>query len=354
MSTNKQKIQFDFAQTLLDWFDGHGRKSLPWQNNKDPYAIWVSEIMLQQTQVDTVIPYYQNFIARFPNIESLANSKQEDVLAYWAGLGYYARGRNLYRGAQLILDQHKGVFPTTLESVMSIPGIGRSTAGAILAFSANQRHPILDGNVKRVLTRFFALSGYPGKKDVENELWGYAENLTPNQRVADYTQGIMDLGATVCVRGNPLCTKCPLADNCQALKRGAQKLFPEPKPKTIRPIRQCRMLVINNHRKEVLLVKRPPTGIWGGLWVFPEITDTKVDPRPWCGQNLNLGIDSPIILGMVKHGFTHFELEITPIQCRLDTKEDRILDGDSFLWYNQNSNTAVAIPAAVKKILKLI
>ncbi len=312
--------------------------------------------MLQQTQVETVISYYQKFIARFPNIDSLANAETEAVMTYWAGLGYYARARNLHLAAQQIRDQHDGDFPLSLDQVMALPGIGRSTASAILAFSQNARHPILDGNVKRVLTRYFAISGYPGTKTVENQLWALAEQLTPNKRVADYTQAIMDLGATLCTRRHPDCSKCPISCKCLAFLQGNPTSYPTPKPKVPRPHRQSRMILIANSNSEYLLIKRPPSGIWGGLWVFPEISNAEQDFQCWCKKELGIAVKSGKNMAIVHHGFTHFELEIQPIHCTVDQDSSGfmgvIMDTDYYLWYNPLSDVALGIPAAVQKIFK--
>lgn len=354
MTASHKKPKSDFSQSLLKWFDHHGRKSLPWQKTRDPYHIWIAEIMLQQTQVETVISYYQKFMAKFPNIDTLANAEAEAVMTYWAGLGYYARARNLHRAAQQIRDQHDGTFPSSLEQVMALPGIGRSTAGAILAFSQNARHPILDGNVKRVLTRYFAITGYPATKAVENRLWQLAEEIMPNKRVADYTQAIMDFGATFCTRSRPACSKCPISHQCLAFLQGNPTSYPTPKPKVPRPHRQSRMLLISNSNAEYLLIKRPPSGIWGGLWVFPELSNVEQDVQHWCEKELGIAVKSGENMALVNHSFTHFELEIQPIQCTVNPVAtgfvESIMDTDLYLWYNPLSNTAIAIPTAIKKI----
>ncbi len=355
-----------FSQSLLLWFDQHGRQSLPWQQQRHPYGIWISEIMLQQTQVETVIPYYRKFMARFPDINRLANAEQDDVMASWAGLGYYARARNLHRAAQHIRDQHNGIFPSIFEQVMALPGIGRSTAGAILAFSANARHPILDGNVKRVLTRYFAIDGHPAITAIENRLWVVADQLTPNQRVADYTQAIMDLGATLCRRRQPDCAHCPIRSGCRALQQGKQAFYPTAKAKVRRPQRYTRMLLLHNADAEYLLVKRPPSGVWGGLWVFPELPDSSVDYQIWCYQQFGISVANGKRLQNIRHSFTHFELQIEAIHCTVNrnpTKTmtatttdvmnsgmDRVMDSNHYLWYNPLSDVAVGIPAAVQKI----
>ena len=339
-----------FSNALLNWFDSHGRKSLPWQQNRNPYWIWVSEIMLQQTQVDTVIPYYQKFITRFPDIETLANASPDDVMSMWAGLGYYARARNLHKAAQQICQRHNGEFPTDFNDVVELAGIGRSTAGAILAFSCNQRHAILDGNVKRVLSRVCGIFGYPGTKSVENTLWEIADSLTPDLRVADYTQGIMDLGATLCTRSKPKCNTCPMQTECVAQSQNLQSQLPESKPKTHRPLRHIRMILIDDGAQNYFLVKRPPSGIWGGLWSFPEISDEDVNHQDWCHNQLGLNVGPGTPLDPIRHGFTHFELNIQPILCDLTGSNDQIMDGTDFLWYNQTSDNKIGIPAAAAKI----
>lgn len=241
----------NFAARLLRWYDRHGRKDLPWQRARTPYTVWVSEVMLQQTQVATVIPYFERFMARFPDVRTLADAPLDAVLAHWSGLGYYSRARNLHRAAQQIRDRHGGVFPEDMDAIAALPGIGRSTAGAILAQALGQRHAILDGNVKRVLTRHRAIAGWPGQSAVERRLWEIAEAETPHARVADYTQAIMDLGAMVCTRARPRCGACPVADDCAARAAGTVSRYPAPKPRKTLPVRQTRMLLVTNGEGEV-------------------------------------------------------------------------------------------------------
>jgi A/G-specific adenine glycosylase len=347
-----------FDRLLLAWFDQHGRKSLPWQQNSAPYGIWISEIMLQQTRVETVIPYYQKFMARFPDCATLAKAELDEVMTNWAGLGYYARARNLHLAAKIIRDEHKNVFPSTLESVMALPGIGRSTAGAILAFSKNARYPILDGNVKRVLARFFAISGYPGSKKVENELWRLSDQLTPEDRVADYTQAIMDLGAMICTRKQPDCAACPLQHECVSLRQGDPESYPAPRPAVNRPLRHSRMLLLQNQNAEYLFVKRPPSGIWGGMWVLPELIDAKVTYQDWCDAELGLSVSPGKPLSIIRHSFTHFELDIQPIVCQvrheITSFNDVVMDSTRYLWYNPLTDAPVGFPAVVHKIFKLL
>lgn len=342
---NKQS----FSKSLLSWFDRHGRKDLPWQQRRDPYGIWVSEIMLQQTQVTTVIPYYERFMSRFPDIASLAVASQDEVLHLWTGLGYYARARNLHKAARLVMEQHGGIFPQTHETVQSLPGIGRSTASAILAFAYNQRHSILDGNVKRVLTRYHGIEGWPGNKAVENRLWDCAERHTPDKRIADYTQAIMDLGATVCRRSNPECTLCPLAMDCTACQQGRPDAYPGRKPKKTLPEKATVMLLIRDGAS-VLLQQRPPTGIWGGLWSLPECPADS-DPDNWGPAQLGIQIQSGPALDTLSHTFSHFRLQITPIPARLVGEQAKIMERPDWLWYNLRQPPALGLAAPVKRLL---
>jgi len=286
---------------LLAWFDRHGRKDLPWQRDVTPYRVWVSEIMLQQTQVTTVIPYYQRFMTRFPEVGTLAEAPLDDVLHHWSGLGYYARARNLHRTAVAIQHDHGGYFPREIETMQDLPGIGRSTAAAILALSTGQRHAILDGNVKRVLARYHAVAGWSGQAAVEKELWALAERHTPRARVAHYTQAIMDLGATVCTRARAACYHCPLANGCRAWREDRVHELPTPRPRTARRSRKTTMLILTNDRSEVLLEQRPPSGIWGGLWSLPETTAAPDDETAlvdWCRERLGCRIEAPRQFGL--------------------------------------------------------
>jgi A/G-specific adenine glycosylase len=261
-----------FAERVLAWYDIHGRKHLPWQQDITPYKVWVSEIMLQQTQVTTVIPYFERFMQSFPSVVELANAAQDDVLHHWTGLGYYARARNLHKAAKQIVEVHGGTFPDNIDDVIALPGIGRSTAGAVLSISRNQRHPILDGNVKRVLARYYAIGGWPGQKAVENALWEVAEKNTPEKRSANYTQVMMDLGAMVCTRSKPKCDECPLQHDCLAYAQGAQTEFPGKKPKKAIPERST-LLIVPLFQQQVYLEQRPSSGLWGGLYGFIEAQD---------------------------------------------------------------------------------
>lgn len=339
-----------FSTRLLDWFDQHGRKDLPWQK-QSPYHVWVSEIMLQQTQVKTVIPYYQRFIKRFPNIQQLALASIDEVLHHWSGLGYYARGRNLHRTAQIICNVYNSELPNTLEELISLPGIGRSTAGAILSLSRDQRWPILDGNVKRVLARCFGVAGWPGTRAVEQQLWQISEQHTPQQRVADYTQAIMDLGATLCTRTKPKCSACPMNRHCIALKTESIALYPGKKPKRKLPEKHTVMLLLHNKHDEILLQQRPPSGIWGGLWCFPQC-DVETDYSRWCQQQLGLGVDS-ISTGMqFSHTFSHYRLHITPVHARVTGSSKVIMERAPQLWYNRQQPASLGLAAPVSKLLK--
>ncbi|MDX1351683.1 MAG: A/G-specific adenine glycosylase [Thiomicrorhabdus sp.] len=305
----------NFSSQLLDWFDEFGRHDLPWQQAITPYAVWVSEIMLQQTQVKTVIPYYQKFMERFPTVAHLAQATQEEVLSYWAGLGYYARGRNLHKSAQSIVVEHGGEFPHKFEDIIALPGIGRSTAGAILSIALQQRYPILDGNVKRVLSRFYAIEGWPGEKAIEQQLWLKADELTPAKRFADYTQAIMDLGATLCTRSKPKCSSCPQQLQCQAYQQNRVLEFPYKKPKKEKPIKQAWLLLQTNQNGQIWLKKRPAKGIWGGLWSLPEFEN-----RSLCEQFVeSQGSDSDTLIEWDKfrHTFSHYHLEIHPVYIEM-------------------------------------
>ena len=340
--------EFQIADKILPWYKHHGRKDLPWQKSKNAYGIWISEIMLQQTQVATVIPYYQRFMDRFPTISDLGHAEVDDVLAHWSGLGYYARARNLHKAAQLIIQKHRGTFPTEFDNVVALPGIGRSTAGAILAFSDNQRWPILDGNVKRVLCRFYAIEGYPGQREVENQLWQIANKNTPIKQVAKYTQAIMDLGATICVRRNPLCESCPLESLCEGRKQGIESRLPTPKPKKSLPTKEIAMLLILNNKNQILLEKRPPSGIWGGLWSLPECGAGE-DIKSYCDSNLGLMGNLKTKLDTYKHSFSHYHLIINPqlLQVDLTTK----LKEDNLSWFDFDEIGQLGLPKPVKSLI---
>ncbi|MEW6353935.1 MAG: A/G-specific adenine glycosylase [Pseudomonadota bacterium] len=343
----------DFAAALLEWFDRHGRKDLPWQIDPTPYRVWVSEIMLQQTQVGAVIPYYLRFMQRFPDARALADATLDEVLHLWTGLGYYARARNLRRSAVIVRDDYNGELPRDFAALQQLPGIGRSTAAAILALSGDQRHAILDGNVKRVLSRFHALDGWPGERRVEQKLWALAEAHTPAARVAHYTQAIMDLGATVCTRARPACHACPLARGCAAHAQGASGAYPAPKPPKTLPVRRSIFLMLRNARGEVLLEQRPPSGVWGGLWSFPEFPDTH-DARAlrrWCEEHLGYTVHDVAPRAPLRHSFSHFHLDITPVLARAVAAR-RVMEQRATVWYNTAQPDARGLAAPVKRLLE--
>lgn len=336
-----------FADRLLAWHDEHGRKDLPWQSDPTPYRVWVSEVMLQQTQVATVIPYFERFMARFPAVTALAAASLDEVLALWSGLGYYSRARNLHRAAGLIAAEHGGVFPATLAQVMALPGVGRSTAGAILALSQNQRHPILDGNVRRVLARYHAIDGWPGQAEVERLLWQKAEEHTPVARVAQYTQAIMDLGATLCMRSRPRCGDCPQAETCLAHAGGAALRYPAPRPRKTLPERHATFLLVTNERGEVLLERRPPSGIWGGLWTPPEADEPVAD---WCHRR-GFALRAEQAWPPLRHTFSHFHLDISPLHVRVADAGGTIMEAGGAVWYKTELCDQLGLPAPIKRLV---
>lgn len=336
-----------FSDRLLAWFDQHGRKHLPWQQDISPYRVWVSEIMLQQTQVTTVIPYFERFMDRFPIVNTLAEADQDEVLHLWTGLGYYARGRNLHKSAKIITEQYNGEFPDTQEALEALPGIGRSTAGAIRAIAMQQHAAILDGNVKRVLARFGAVDGWPGQPAIVKDLWQLAEALTPTARTADYTQAIMDLGATLCTRSRPRCSDCPLSADCQALIEDAIARYPGKKPKKDKPIKSTCMLVVQDAVGDLLLKQRPPSGLWGGLWSFPECSPEEVDQTL---EQLSIGARNINHLTPFRHTFTHFHLDITPIHVKSESNRDEVAESGR-LWYSLQAPQSVGLTRPVTKII---
>ena len=341
----------EFRRRLLKWFDHHGRHDLPWQKNRTPYRVWVSEIMLQQTQVSTVIPYFKNFMLRFPSLKQLANAPIDDVLHLWTGLGYYARGRNLHKAAQRIQTDFGGRFPRDLETVMTLPGIGRSTAGAILAQACEQPETILDGNVKRVLSRLHAVEGWPGLPQVEQQLWTLAEHYTPKARIVDYTQAIMDLGATLCKRGSPDCAACPLSKACEAYQQGRAAEFPHRKPRKTLPLKKTRMLLLEDAQQQLLLVQRPPAGIWGGLWSLPECPE-HADIGQWCRDQFGLSVTASRALPSLQHAFSHFRLEIQPIHAQVRPGGQQALEPATTHWYNPKQPRRLGLPTPVKALIE--
>jgi A/G-specific adenine glycosylase len=336
------------AGRLLPWFDAHGRHDLPWQSDSDPYRVWISEVMLQQTQVETVKPYYERFLARFPDVAALAAAPQDEVMRLWSGLGYYARARNLHRAAGEIVAQHRGQLPDTLAALLELPGIGRSTAGAILALARGQRHPILDGNVKRVLARVFLVEE-PGESTAGlKKLWSLSDAATPTARVAAYTQAIMDLGATVCTRANPACNRCPLVTDCAALAAGRVGELPAPRRRAPRRLRRTHMLFLLDAGR-VLLERRPPRGIWGGLMAPPEFTHAEDAEASLAAR---FGLAAPTRrLAPVRHAFTHFDLEIEPWIVELAGRNGQAAEGEA-RWQELASIESVGLPAPVARLLE--
>ncbi|MDB6084442.1 MAG: A/G-specific adenine glycosylase [Gammaproteobacteria bacterium] len=341
-----------FTAALLQWFDVHGRKHLPWQQNPTPYRVWVSEVMLQQTQVATVIPYFERFMARFPTVEALAAAAEDEVLHLWTGLGYYARARNLRACAQRLVADHGGDFPDGIDAVTALPGIGRSTAGAILALSRNQRHPILDGNVKRVLARVFGIDGDPSSAGVLAALWARAEACTPSSRVAAYTQAIMDLGATVCTRARPACTVCSMSGDCTAAREGRQAELPGAKQRRARKAREATLLIAETGAvgaRAILLERRPAPGIWGGLWSPPQF-ESETAALEWCRREVGgvFEIETER-LAPINHAFTHFDLRLRPIRVRC-TPAPAVRDGDDRLWYALDAPPRVGLPQPILQL----
>ncbi|GAB3781857.1 A/G-specific adenine glycosylase [Dyella agri] len=338
-----------FAAALLAWFDRHGRHDLPWQHPRDAYRVWLSEIMLQQTQVATVVGYFERFVAALPSLRALAAAAEDQVLALWSGLGYYRRARFLHRAAQLCVERHGGELPRDFDALAALPGIGRSTAGAILAQAHGLRFPILDGNVKRVLTRYHGIHGYPGESAVEKQLWQHADAHTPATRVADYTQAIMDLGATVCTRTRPRCEDCPLSGGCIARRDGLTAALPGAKPAKTIPVRETVMLVLRDARGRVLLERRGPQGVWSGLWSLPEAGD---HDAAWRRARQHAHIDDAQSLASFVHVFSHYKLRIEPLLFDGATAPRGIADNPDLRWCGAGELAALGLPAPVRKLLQ--
>lgn len=338
------------APALLAWHRHHGRHDLPWQRDVTPYRVWVSEVMLQQTQVQTVIPYFERFMQHFPDVAALAAAPADEVLHLWSGLGYYSRARNLQRSAQRIVADHGGELPTDIALLRELPGIGRSTAAAILALGSGLRHAILDGNVKRVLARVHAVAGSPAERAVESQLWQLAERETPGDEVARYTQAIMDLGATVCVRARPLCNVCPLQSGCRAFREGRVAELPAPRARAARRTRCVVMLLARRADGHVWLQRRPERGIWGGLWCLPEFDD-RAGAERFAESRLQAARLRRRALAPVQHAFTHFDLTITPLLADCEGAAG-VMDGDAALWYNAAQPARIGLPAPIQKILQ--
>jgi A/G-specific adenine glycosylase len=343
-----------FARRLLHWYDRHGRHDLPWQdtptNRRTPYRVWVSEVMLQQTQVATVIPYFERFMQALPDIAALAAASEDRVMALWSGLGYYRRARHLHAAARVCIERHGGELPRDFEALAALPGLGRSTAAAILAQAEGQRHAILDGNVKRVLARFHGVHGWPGERLVENALWSHAEAHTPSTRVADYTQAIMDLGATVCTRANPRCAECPQACECVAFRDNLTGAIPVPRPARVLPEKQVVLVILRDRRDRVLLQRRPPQGVWPRLWSLPEADDADTAGTLAARlAQLDRAIAAP--LPGIRHTFTHFRLQASPLEWRGVHANKRLADDPDSRWYSPAEIAALGVPAPVKRLL---
>ena len=345
-------MDFNFSQAVLVWFQDHGRHDLPWQKNINAYRVWLSEVMLQQTQVATVIPYFKKFIEQFPTVQELAAAPIDQVLHLWTGLGYYARARNLHQCAQIVVRDYGGRFPKSVDALSELPGIGRSTAGAIASITWNHPAPILDGNVKRVLARFFAIGGWPGDGKVSQQLWELTEEVTPQENTGTYTQAIMDLGATVCTRSKPQCDACPLTSQCQAYAQGNQQDYPGKKSKKPLPVKQTQMLMLQNPDGEWLLEQRPPQGIWGGLWSFPELSLDQ-DSLQYCLNHYGEA-EKLDTWAVMRHTFSHYHLDITPVCLKLNKAAPQIMADDRLIWYNTTTPATVGLAAPVKKLLGLL
>lgn len=350
-------ITHRFAPELIAWHARAGRHDLPWQQDRTAYRVWISEIMLQQTQVSTVIPYYERFMRRFPDARSLADAPIDEVLHLWTGLGYYARARNLHRAAITVRDEYGGAFPLTFEAVAALPGIGRSTAGAILALSTGARYPILDGNVKRVLSRVFLIDGDPAAKKTLDDLWTLAEACTPQCNLATYTQAIMDLGATLCARSKPACALCPMTDFCGARAMHRQSEIPAKKRRTTRAERRSKrvwMPIIRDALGAVYLERRPTRGIWGGLWCLPEFET--VSAAYAFVRNHFTADENALELGVIEHSFTHFDLQIQPLEFTLlACGAARVMEPDRELWYkvtHKSASPRIGLPAPIKSLLE--
>lgn len=343
----------DFAARLLAWFDRHGRHDLPWQHPRTPYRVWLSEVMLQQTQVATVIPYFQRFVARFPTLPDLAAGSTDEVMAHWAGLGYYARARNLHAAARRCVALHGGELPRGLDPLLSLPGIGRSTAGAILAQAWGEPFPILDGNVKRVLARWHGIDGWPGVPAVEKRLWTVAEAHlaeVPAARMADYTQAQMDFGATQCTRSAPACLTCPLGAGCIALREGLVDALPTPRPGKRLPEREALALLLENARGELLLQRRPPVGIWASLWTLPQ-ADSDAQLREWFAGEVDGDYDAAEAMPPIVHAFSHYRLHLQPLRLRMVAPRPGVGDNADLRWVGRAELASLGLPAPIRRLL---
>lgn len=338
-----------FADQLLIWFDQHGRHHLPWQKDRTGYRVWVSEIMLQQTQVMTVIPYFERFMERFPTITHLAQAEADIVLSLWTGLGYYTRARNLHASAIAITQQHQGHMPNDLDALIALKGIGRSTAGAIVSQAFNQRGVILDGNVKRLLTRLYAIEGWPGQRQIDQQLWQLATDLTPHQRNADYTQAIMDIGATICKPKQPLCVACPMQAHCQALAQDKVGIIPTRKPKKAIPHKTVSVLLLQNKQGQTFLEQRPSKGIWGGLWSLPEFADLEALQTQLALEGLPTHTTP---MAPIKHVFSHYKLTIEPHRLVLNKAQLKVSEKHKSQWYDSQQLHTIGLATPIKKLLE--
>ena len=340
----------DFQQAVLDWFKQSGRTDLPWQQTINPYRVWVSEIMLQQTQVATVIPYFKRFMQSFPNVEKLAEAPLDDVLHHWTGLGYYARARNLHKTARIVCTELNCQFPDDIVRLTDLPGIGRSTAGAIRSIAFKKPAAILDGNVKRVLARFAAVQGWPGKSVVHKQLWEIAERYSPSTSTAEYSQAMMDLGATLCTKTSPNCFECPLAIKCTAKAQGNPQDFPGKKPKKKLPTKNTVFLLLCNEQGEFLLQQNPPSGLWGGLWVFPQIEHLNLLPE--FIDKIGFAMVRNTLLERDRHTLSHFHLDFQPVIVNVKNIANRVADQSDLRWYNPENPLSLGMPAPVKALIE--
>ncbi len=339
-----------FGPAVVAWYQQHGRKDLPWQHDATPYRVWISEIMLQQTQVSTVIDYYARFIQALPNVQALAAAPLDEVLHLWTGLGYYTRARNLHKTAQLICAEYSGEFPRSADTLATLPGIGPSTAGAIASLSMGLRAPILDGNVKRVLARYSAETSYPGASQVSKRLWQLSELLTPQHDVAQYTQAMMDLGATLCTRKQPDCARCPVLSGCLAYQSNQQHLLPAPRPRKELPVRRVAMPLLANQDNAILLQQRPAEGLWGGLWSLPELAD--INAIAPLLQQYQLTPQQQQSLEPLRHTFSHFHLDIEPWLIRVQSSSVLSVAENNWLWYNPLNPPRLGLAAPIKELIK--